>query len=596
MKKNTGFLLMMLILFTSLKCYSQVGINTDSPDEKAAMEIVSSEKGILVPRMTEKERDAINPTTENQQSLLIFNTDEDCFNYWHKVEKEWKSLCGKIGKADFEISDCNSIKVTGLYRNKESLGTGHYITVTVNVKKAGAYTITAMPDPENGYYFTQSGEFLATGEYQLVIPGAGTPTDYTPTGQPGDLIRFTLNGVVSSCTTYIPIEDSSKKPEYTMNCGKVQVNGVYLLDQELTSGNTITMTITATANAIGATYIIETDEVGGIRFSASGILVSGTQTVTLTGVGTPNTLDPIRLTITSNSSTSSTTCSATVNVAYTKKRILTIGSEPNGFGYNFSGTAQSGRMLKAANNYGTLSNSIVKCEGFDIIDGSVNPTDAQMQEWLTGSNPVDIVIIGYVNATVGNAAQGAAIRQYLQNGGVVLAFMDNNGAQAQPLLRAVFNSTTITAANIAGAAPGMVYAFSNIEHEILNGPFGDIRGLYWGEDASYTQGATGLPADDIIIFSTDEDLSGTNSYTGAVTAFVHKTLNFVYVGDGGFNSSNTVNTSPYTICPFRIDANNAPVARQRYGRTTNSVYPVYNSVFTANAIAWGIKKAQFKDQ
>lgn len=588
---------LLLFLFLSSCCisgYAQVGINTEVPDEKSILEIISSDKGILIPRMTEAQRDAIQPTTTNQQSLLIFNTDEDCFNYWHKVDMEWKSICGKIGKANFEISDCNSIAVTGHYLDKTSLGTGHYITVNVVVTKPGTYTITAMPNPENGYYFTLSGEFLATGSYKLIIPGAGTPTNFTPTGGLGDLIQFTLNGILSTCTTRIIIEDSSVKPEYTMNCNSTQVNGVYLLDKPLDNTNTITITINASAAATGATYIMTTEEVGGIRFSAAGTLVAGRQTITLQGTGTPTTLDPIRVTITSNSSISSTTCSATIYVAYTKKRILTIGSDPNGFGYNFSGTAQSGRMLNASNNFGTLASSIIKCEGFEIIDGGANPTNAQMQTWLLGPNPVDIVITGYVNNTIGNTSQGPAFREYLLNGGVVLAFIDNNGTQAQPFLRTVLNDNSISAGNINGAAAGMVYTLSNVNHPILNGPFGDIRGLQWGEDASYTQGATGLPTNDITIFSTDTDISGSNNGSGAVTAFVHNTLNLVYVGDGGFNSSNTINSSPYTICPFRVDANNAPVGRPNWGRSKS--FSVYNSVFTANAIAWAINRAQFKTQ
>lgn len=589
---------LILFLFLSTFClsgYAQVGINTETPDEKAILEIISSDKGILIPRMTEAQRDAIQPTTANQQSLLIFNTDEDCFNYWHKVDLEWKSICGKIGKADFEITDCNSIAVAGHYLDKTSLGTGHYITVDVAVTKTGTYTITAMPNPENGYYFTLSGEFLATGSYRLIIPGAGTPTTFTPAGGLGDLIQFTLNGVLSTCTTRIIIEDSSVKPEYTMNCNSTRVNGVYLLDKPLDNTNTISVTINASAAATGATYIMTTEEVGGIRFSAAGTLVSGQQTITLQGTGTPNTLDPIKVTITSNSSISATTCSATIYVAYTKKRILTIGSDPNGFGYNFSGTAQSGRMLNASNNFGTSANSIIKCEGFDIINGGINPTDAQIQTWLLGPDPVDIVITGYVNATIGNTSQGPAFRQYLLNGGVVLAFMDNNGVQAQPFLRAVLNNNSISAGNINGAAPGMVYTLSNVNHPILNGPFGDIRGLQWGEDASYTQGATGLPTNEITIFSTDTDISGSNTPQGAVTAFVHNTLNLLYVGDGGFNSSNTVNTSLYTICPFRVDANNAPIGRPNWGRGS-ALYTVYNSLLTANALAWAIEKAQFKSQ
>ena len=236
------FLFLIAVSFC-ISGYTQVGINTEDPDIKSILEIVSSDKGILIPRMTEAERDAIQPNTLNQQSLLIFNTDEDCFNYWHKIDLEWKSICGKIGKANFEITDCNAVSVSGQYLSATALTPANYITVPVTVTKVGTYTITAMPDPANGYYFTTSGEFLATGNYNIIVPAAGTPTTPTLTGDPGNEVKISLNDVMSGCSVFIPIEDSSIKPLYTMTCGATVVNGVYKINTPLDGTNTITMTL-----------------------------------------------------------------------------------------------------------------------------------------------------------------------------------------------------------------------------------------------------------------------------------------------------------------------------------------------------------------
>ena len=46
------------MLFTALS-YAQVGINTNTPDASSALEIESTTGGILIPRMTEAQRDAI---------------------------------------------------------------------------------------------------------------------------------------------------------------------------------------------------------------------------------------------------------------------------------------------------------------------------------------------------------------------------------------------------------------------------------------------------------------------------------------------------------------------------------------------------------
>lgn len=448
-----------------------------------------------------------------------------------------------------------------------------------------------MPDPANGYYFTASGEFLATGTYNIIVPGAGTPTSYTPNGQLGNNVKISLNDALSSCSVNIIIEDSRVKPLYSMTCESTIVNGVCKVNTPLNNTNTITMTLAVEAAASGASYIITTNTVDGISFSGSGILIGGTnQVVTLYGTGTPTSMDNKRLTITSNSTSNVVTCSATVTMAYTKKRVLTMGIDKNGYGYNFSGTAASNRLLTTATNFGTLPNSVVKSEGFDIIDGGQNPSDANMQTWLLGTNPVDIVIFGYDNYSL-NTTQAGYLARYLANGGVVLAFQDRTDPLvSRNFIQAVFSDNSITTA-YAGP-PGAIYRFVFTNNEILNGPFGDIRGLQWGEDASTTVRISGLPVGTVTILSTDQDISGNTTGTGSATAFMHNSLNLIWVGDGGFNSNNTL--SEPTICPFKLDANNFPVSKPNYGRGTR--YPVYNSIFTANAIAWAMKKAQFKNQ
>ena len=57
--------------FTALG-YAQVGINTNTPDASSALEIESTTGGILIPRLTETQRDAISaPAT----GLMIYQTN-----------------------------------------------------------------------------------------------------------------------------------------------------------------------------------------------------------------------------------------------------------------------------------------------------------------------------------------------------------------------------------------------------------------------------------------------------------------------------------------------------------------------------------------
>ena len=64
-------ILIALMSFTALG-YAQVGINTNNPDASAALDITSTTGGLLVPRMTASQRDAITSAT---QGLIIFCTE-----------------------------------------------------------------------------------------------------------------------------------------------------------------------------------------------------------------------------------------------------------------------------------------------------------------------------------------------------------------------------------------------------------------------------------------------------------------------------------------------------------------------------------------
>jgi uncharacterized protein (TIGR02145 family) len=69
MKQFFTFLAAVLLTATT---YAQVGIGTTNADGSAALDIISTTKGLLIPRMTAAQRDAI---TSPSQGLIIFCTD-----------------------------------------------------------------------------------------------------------------------------------------------------------------------------------------------------------------------------------------------------------------------------------------------------------------------------------------------------------------------------------------------------------------------------------------------------------------------------------------------------------------------------------------
>ncbi len=66
-----------LIIFLALVgyiCYPQVGINTTSPDASAALDISSTDTGILIPRVELSATNMASPVTSPAIGLMVYNT------------------------------------------------------------------------------------------------------------------------------------------------------------------------------------------------------------------------------------------------------------------------------------------------------------------------------------------------------------------------------------------------------------------------------------------------------------------------------------------------------------------------------------------
>ena len=88
-----------------------VGIGTASPVDTAILELTSTSKGFLVPRMTETERDAI---TTPATSLLIYNSSKKCLEQYRNTTEQWYNICDRtISGAGSADVDCASSKING---------------------------------------------------------------------------------------------------------------------------------------------------------------------------------------------------------------------------------------------------------------------------------------------------------------------------------------------------------------------------------------------------------------------------------------------------------------------------------------------------
>ncbi|MCH7396973.1 hypothetical protein MM236_03195, partial [Belliella sp. DSM 107340] len=102
---NKNLLLLIFFFFAHYLTYAQVGIGTEDPHVSAALEIESTNKGILIPRMTSIQKESIqNPAI----ALLVFQVDETKgFYYWDG--NSWELLKNLMQKnADWSATDGES--------------------------------------------------------------------------------------------------------------------------------------------------------------------------------------------------------------------------------------------------------------------------------------------------------------------------------------------------------------------------------------------------------------------------------------------------------------------------------------------------------
>ena len=89
MKKTFLLLLSLSAVMTTWAQGVKIGSNSGEPDESAILDLESDTRGLLPPRMTTIQRDAI---TNPALGLQIFNTTTNCLNLF--IGTTWKQVCG----------------------------------------------------------------------------------------------------------------------------------------------------------------------------------------------------------------------------------------------------------------------------------------------------------------------------------------------------------------------------------------------------------------------------------------------------------------------------------------------------------------------
>jgi hypothetical protein len=113
-------LLCSLILATNAIAQVNTGIGTATPDASAQLDVKSTSKGFLAPRMTEAERTAI---ASPAAGLLVYQTDGNT-GYYYRNATQWTLLSSVVVKGEQPIGpSVYNIRVATIAHNKNITGT-----------------------------------------------------------------------------------------------------------------------------------------------------------------------------------------------------------------------------------------------------------------------------------------------------------------------------------------------------------------------------------------------------------------------------------------------------------------------------------------
>ena len=188
--RNSGYVTVVLFLMISMLSFSQVGINNPAPDATAALDVTSTTKGFLPPRMDETAR---NNITLPAAGLIIYNTDTNLINYYNGTT--WQALQSNGSYVDLTTNQTIAGNktfngtITPVGRMWMPMGEIDYFNTT-------GTTITITSTTSNGIanMFPVTVPATLAGSYEFATAGDGS-LQYTGATTKVFHIAITISGV-----------------------------------------------------------------------------------------------------------------------------------------------------------------------------------------------------------------------------------------------------------------------------------------------------------------------------------------------------------------------------------------------------------------
>ena len=167
MKKNYAakkVLQACLLIFMTIttNVFAQVGIGTTTPNASSVLDVSSTTKGLLTPRMTTGERTAIVTPADG---LIVYDTDLKSFYHYNSTTVSWNRMSSDAnGRLKFKRIKSTDVLATVLASEKTAGGNTKYLLEAGTLYEINGQVIVDLPIELNNAYVVG----LDSGEDKLV--------------------------------------------------------------------------------------------------------------------------------------------------------------------------------------------------------------------------------------------------------------------------------------------------------------------------------------------------------------------------------------------------------------------------------------------
>lgn len=153
-----------LLIFMTIatNVFAQVGIGTTSPDASSVLDVSSTTKGMLTPRMTTANRIAIVSPADG---LIVYDTDLKSFYHYNSTAVSWNRMSSDAnGRLKFKRIKSTDVLATVLASEKTAGGNTKYLLEAGTLYEINGQVIVDLPIELNNAYVVG----LDSGEDKLV--------------------------------------------------------------------------------------------------------------------------------------------------------------------------------------------------------------------------------------------------------------------------------------------------------------------------------------------------------------------------------------------------------------------------------------------